>query len=124
MRILCLATFLLSACAPWLETQYVYLPPQHADGQACVASCSAVHSACLREAQKAADGERQSCEAEAREDYDLCRLRAPAGSEGEPCQQRSCQVALQSASCDTPFRACFSECGGFVETRQVCTFNC
>jgi hypothetical protein len=115
---------LLTACAPWMETQYSFLPPQDPQGQACVASCSVRHSACVKEAEKTAAEVRTECETIARQDYELCQLRAPAGDGREPCQVRRCDAPVDTALCDAPYRACFQECGGFVETRQVCTFNC
>lgn len=119
-----MAVLLLTGCAPAHETQYTFLPPQETEGQVCVARCSATNSACLREADQQAAALRETCDLEARQDYELCLLRTPGGDAREPCEQRRCAAAADTATCDTAYRACFTACGGFIESRQVCTFNC
>lgn len=115
---------LLAACAPVKEIRYNFQPPKDGPGQACVAQCSATHSACLREANNKAAGERDLCEAEAREDYDVCLTRATSESQ-MPCQMRRCEIrAEETAACDPSYRACFQACGGAVQTQEVCIFNC
>ena len=115
---------LVAACAPVKETRYHFLPPQDAPGQACVTQCSATHSACLREADKAAAGERDLCEMEARQDYDVCLARPPLDAQ-VPCQLRRCEIAGErAAACDPTYRACFQACGGQVQTQEICLLNC
>lgn len=118
-----LSLLALTACAPVKETRYNYLPPKDNPGQVCVAQCSAAHSACLKEADKLAAGERDRCEMEARQEYDLCLAR-PASDSRELCEPRRCSISAEAAACDPTYRSCFQGCGGTVETRQVCIINC
>jgi len=117
------ALALLAACAPIQETRYNFLPPKDGPGQACVAQCSASHSACLREADTLAIGERDRCELEARQDYELCLTR-PVTDSQQRCALRRCEISAEAAACDEPYRSCFRGCGGTVEGRQVCISNC
>ena len=114
----------LSACAPITETRYTFLPPEAQEGQACVARCSTVNSQCLAQAEKVGEADRIVCEEAARQDYDVCLMRSPSGDSRETCEIRDCRRVVDTSACDVPYRACFQECGGFIESRQVCTFNC
>ena len=114
-----LAAMELAACSQLRETHYNYLPPKDAQGLACVAQCSAANSACLTEADKLAAGERDRCELESRQEYDLC-LSRPHMDASPSCEPRRCPVSDEAAACDPVYRACFEHCGGTVEAQQVC----
>lgn len=114
---------LLSACAPMMEVQYQFLPPQDSEGQVCALQCVGDNKACLRKAESAAQDQRRRCELEAAQDYDLCNLR-PAADGQARCERQRCEMAAETAECDAPYRACFEGCGGFIEARHVCTSGC
>ena len=126
MRIGVLAAVLglLNACAPMTETRYTFLPPEAPEGLACVTRCSTVNSQCLAQAEKTAEADRVDCEEAARQDHDICLMRSPSGDGREACEISDCRRVTDTTACDGPYRACFQDCGGFIESRQVCTFNC
>lgn len=118
-----LAGLFLAGCGPIYETQYTLTPPPGAEGRACVFQCDNTQLHC----RQIKDLERQSCERDeqlARYEYQNCLQRREKDS-GVKCAERYVYCPSASyESCEAEYRSCFQTCGGVVQSRQVCVFNC
>ena len=118
----------LSACS---TTEYVYTPPESAEGRACVANCQAQQQACRRDQDARAERGRQRCEVDSDRREATCRLQAPveyaaclkfakddeqrAACTLADCTQPECTAAPNYALCENDFRVCFQTCGGKID---------
>lgn len=116
----------LAGCGPIYDTRYDLLAPTDDAGRFCVVECERMSSDCRR----AEERKHERCERDNREqksEYERCRRKhgenankhcgfnAPVGS--------YCPSANVSG-CDRDYRRCFQNCGGEIQTHQVCVFNC
>jgi hypothetical protein len=108
-----LMLLLLSGCAA--EPGYRFVPPTTAAGQSCVAQCDETQQRC----QSDRVAEVRECESRferALRDFDGCRRNAfSPGAQGACVAPRACSGASDSR-CVTDYRACYTQCGGTVET--------
>ncbi len=113
----------LVGCGPIYETRYTLTPPPGAEGRACVFQCDNTQLRC-RQIQ---DLERQNCERDeqlAHYEYQNC-LNQREKDSGIKCAQRYVYCPSASyESCEAEYRSCFQTCGGVVQSRQECVFNC
>lgn len=125
LPVLVLLIGLLAGCAPIYGTEHRYTPPESAEGRACIALCRNTQQMCRSSAENRADREQLRCEVEANRDYERC-LRLARGDDARlRCHPRSCPSYLpHDARCTTEFNACYRDCGGEVESEQVCRYNC
>jgi hypothetical protein len=125
---------LLLACGP----EYVYTPPQTADGQACVAQCQATQTGCRASQKGRAEAAAAQCQAEMTQrsnqceqaksaEYASCLSYARSDAARNACDQdrkrHSCDqpACLGTASyerCDADYRGCYQACGGQVGVKQ------
>lgn len=120
-----LAIGALVACSPIYSTRYDYLPPEDANGRACVAMCRSAKSYCSAAAESRADLNRQRCELNAEREYERCLLRSQSDEARQSCHRRPCvDPGVDDAHCTDEFNACYEDCGGIVETVRRCEFNC
>lgn len=120
-----IAALVISACGPIYNTEYTYIPPADTDSRACIAQCNNSKGQCQNNAQLRADNERLRCDVDASIDYERCIGHAANDAARAQCVKRSCAGGdVDDSRCDADFRVCFQSCGGIVQSRQVCTFNC
>ena len=112
------------ACGPIYSTEYNYRPPADDQGRACIAQCNAGKTTCRSNADLKAENERLRCEQDASSEYRRCQNRAVNDAARAECVERSCNFEADTGICEGDYRICFQSCGGVVESRQVCTFNC
>jgi len=122
---------LLAACivieearGPTYKVEYLFSPPTTDEGKRCVASCEKVKLVCQTEGAKDGADQRQACEQQAIDEYELCVGRTTSTSEKSACYRKSCAVGPDYVNCETGFRSCFENCGGQVWSRTVCETNC
>ena len=122
------AALLLSACS---TTEYVFTPPETAEGKACVERCQASQSSCRHDQDRRAERIRGQCEAESARREEACQVQAPieyaaclkfartdeerAACALEDCTQPACHASSNYALCDNDFRFCFQNCGGRID---------
>lgn len=114
----------VTGCGPVYNTEYLYNPPADPQSRACIAQCNTNKMLCRGNADLKAENERLRCDLQANGDYDRCLNRAVNDAARAQCVKRSCYSTAESAICEDDFRTCFQTCGGVVESRQVCSFNC
>ena len=121
------AALALSACS---TKEYVFTPPDTAEGRACVAQCQTRQDACRREQDRRAAAIQAQCEEEAamREgeckiesniEYLACLKFAKTNEERnacakKDCAQPSCQQSCDYGLCSGDYRVCFQSCGGTI----------
>jgi hypothetical protein len=119
---------LLGACT---STQYVFTPPETAEGKACVERCKATQASCRRDQDVRADRARAQCEAEAARREDACEIQAPIEYAAclkfaktdeerracalEDCTQQACYPSPNYGLCSSDFNVCFQTCGGKID---------
>ena len=122
------AAALLSACT---TTEYVFTPPETAEGKACVERCQASQSSCRRDQDARAERIRVRCEAESARREEACTIQAPieyaaclkfaktdeerAACALQDCTQPACHASPSYALCDGDFRICYQNCGGRID---------
>ena len=109
----------LSGCGPIYETRYNLTPPQGQMGQICTNQCDQIRLQCIQNE----DQRLQNCETQnrlARLEYEQCR-----NMKYSDCYDSSTWCdSSDHEMCEGQFRACYSNCGGKVESYQVCVFGC
>jgi hypothetical protein len=125
---------LLGACGP----EYVYTPPQTADGQACVAQCQATQAGCHANQKSLAEAAAAQCQAENTRRYNQCEqannaqyasclgyARSDAARNAceqdlkhHNCDQPACLAGASYGRCDADYRGCYQACGGQVGVKQ------
>lgn len=114
----------VSACGPIYSTEYIYSPPEDAQARACIAQCNTAKTNCRSMADLKAENERLRCDLEAGSRYQHCLNRAGSDAGRAECIRQSCYTPADGEICDADFRICFQSCGGMIESRQTCSFNC
>ena len=129
MRSLTLAVLssllLLAGCGPIYDTRYDLIAPTDDAGRFCTVECERISSDC----RQAAERKQERCERdnrEAKSEYESCRRKHSENANkrcGSSAPNNYC-ASPQLAGCDSDYRRCFQNCGGEVQTHQVCVFNC
>ncbi len=112
------------ASGPQYRTEYLYEGPATEEGQACVVRCERVKERCRLTAQTGSADRYKLCEEQAQDEYESCAMRTTSFSERRLCFRKACPVSPDYVSCETPYQACFGNCGGLVWSRRVCEANC
>ncbi|MGH6960216.1 MAG: hypothetical protein ACREE7_07025 [Dongiaceae bacterium] len=128
IQLIAAAALLLAACS---TTEYVFTPPETAEGKACVERCQATQSSCRREQDVRADHAKAQCEADSARREKQCAIQAPieyaaclrfarndeerAACALEDCTQPACYASPQYGLCDGDFRFCYQNCGGKID---------
>jgi hypothetical protein len=128
IRAIAAAALMLSACT---TTEYVFTPPETAEGKACVERCQASQSSCRRDQDARAERIRARCEAESARREEACVIQAPieyaaclkfaktdeerAACALEDCTQPACHATPSYALCENDFRFCYQNCGGRID---------
>ncbi len=113
MRKLCLsiaAFFFLSACVT--SQNYLYVPPQSAEGRQCVESCKQAQDACIAQEEKIL----ADCEKRYRFDqrlYGDCSYAHGSAIEATCISPQVC-APPNTIKCKNDFNACYAACGGEV----------
>lgn len=136
--VLGVASALLSACGPVIETHYDFQPPANQAGMQCVTGCQKGQNQCTRHEADA----RQECryieearvdeayrEAKDRYDRDLLLYAASPEKFSKPTEPGKSYPSYhhcndQGLQCQADFNMCYRACGGQVQERQVCVANC
>ena len=121
------AALLLSACS---TREYVFTPPDTAEGRACVAKCQTSQDACRRNQDRRAAEAQEACEVESARREAKCELQSDveylaclkfARTDEErkacaptDCKQPSCSVSPDYGLCSSDYRVCFQSCGGTI----------
>lgn len=109
-RLLFAGSLLLAACT----TQPDLLPPETAEGRACVAACDAVRGRCLASARAEADTAASMCDNSAQ--VDSCVSRAVDDRTVRACEAKRSTGACpgtvaETAPCDEERTLCALRCG-------------
>ena len=115
---LCLAA---TACGPVYSTTYSFIPPENANGRACIFQCESAKTQC----QHIEDLERDRCESRSDLEYERCEARNDRvykDDDKEYCYREYCSVDY--TNCDDRYRSCYQNCGGKVNATTVCTAFC
>ena len=121
------AALLISACS---TKEYVFTPPDTAEGRACVAQCQARETSCRREQDRRAAVAQEACEAESARREDKCEIQASVeyvaclkfartdedrkACVKQDCTQPSCAQSGNYGLCSSDYRVCFQSCGGTI----------
>ncbi len=123
-------------CGPMYKTLYHYHAPNDPQGRQCINSCDFMRQQC----NSGCHDRKQNCEITAqamdaisnaacynRQSY--CRSHHGSGCLLEHCGHHSnshsqCSSYDCKQSCEYQYNQCFTNCGGSIETQQVCTSNC
>ncbi|EGV33103.1 hypothetical protein ThidrDRAFT_0781 [Thiorhodococcus drewsii AZ1] len=117
---------LLTACGPMYRTVYTYTPPSNLEGKRCLNQCLAMREMCRSNAEGRAAQNRSNCQQSAMVNYTACISTAKSDSERAKCTDSSyaCNEQVNTSQCDGDYRVCYSNCGGIVDSREVCVSGC
>lgn len=141
--ILCLAA-ILGGCSsqPVYRTQYDLTAPGTESGRQCTVGCETNRLLCeqrndehIARCEEQADRAFNNCSEDADRRMSSCiaDLQRQYGDRwstyeshchatvSNTCSRQACGTA---SSCDNGYRACFTNCGGQVDTRAICVRNC
>lgn len=122
---LCAATLTLSACGPVYSTHYRFTPPNEANGRQCVTQCAQTRDMCRMMEETRATQEQTQCQQNANMRYTLCLANAKTDQARSQCNANSyCPRNVYTERCEESYRQCFQNCGGRVESYQVCDYGC
>ena len=121
------AALALSACS---TKEYVFTPPDTAEGRACVAQCQTREASCRRDQDRRAAEAQEACEVESARREDKCEIQSNIeylaclkfartdedrkACVKEDCAQPSCQQSGNYGLCSGDYRVCFQSCGGTI----------
>ncbi|MBK1644778.1 hypothetical protein CKO25_08970 [Thiocapsa imhoffii] len=115
----------LLGCGPVYRTQYSYQPPTDANGRQCITQCAAIRELCRATMENRAAQERAVCQQTATLRYATCLATAKSDAERNACTNRdACRVSANTDRCDSDYNQCYQNCGGLVESTQVCVSGC
>jgi hypothetical protein len=118
-------SFGLSGCGPVYSTQYRYTPPVDANGKMCVSQCGNTREMCRATEEARASQEQAQCQQNASMRYALCLSNAKTDQARSQCNSSSyCSRSANTERCETYYRECFQNCGGKIDSFQVCDFGC
>ncbi|MGD9887655.1 MAG: CagY family CD-EC repeat-containing protein [Halothiobacillaceae bacterium] len=117
----------LSGCGPVYSTQYRYTPPLDANGKMCVNQCVNNRDMCRMMEETRAMQEQAQCQQYAAMRYSMCLSNAKTEQERRNCERMNrgyCSRTAYTEHCEESFRLCFQNCGGKIDSFQVCDFGC
>ena len=118
-------SLVLSGCGPVYSTQYRYTPPLDANGKMCVNQCANTREMCRVMEESRASQEQSQCQQNATMRYALCLSNAKTDQARSQCNSSSyCSRSVNTERCEGAYRQCFQNCGGRVDSFQVCDFGC
>ena len=109
------------ASGPVYQTRYDYVPPESAEGKACLEQCEKGRGACLDTARK----DYQTEIAKAKQLYEEC-LMSQRGGTRTPilCHDPSSSIKPDDSRCGEVYNRCLANCGGKLQEKKVCVRNC
>jgi len=117
----------LSGCGPLYQTKYTYTPPTTWQGRQCVNRCinhkSQCQARCRIETQQCRSNAMEAARPQYRK-YVRAQKRqgkAVVMSLSDFADTNSCN---DSCGCMTDYRQCYNNCGGTVNSQQVCVAFC
>lgn len=115
----------ISGCGPVYRTQYSYAAPSEMAGKQCIAQCANTRELCRSSAENRAAQERASCQQYATLRYAACLATAKTPADRNGCSSSAyCNVEPDTEHCELDYNRCYRDCGGIVESRQVCVSGC
>jgi len=115
----------LSGCGPIYSTQYRYTPPLDINGKMCVNQCASSRDLCRQLEESRASQEQAQCQQNATMRYALCLSSAKTDQARSQCNSSSyCSRSANTERCEESYRQCFQNCGGKIDSFQVCDFGC
>ena len=119
-------SFLIISCGPIYKTVYDYQSPRDTESRYCLNTCDTSRQHC----SSRCDDRQQNCEVAANSadsmEYASCQMsgkkdcKKPYNYSGHyHCKDHNCKK-----ECTNNYNQCFRNCGGTINTRTVCTFNC
>jgi len=115
----------LSGCGPIYSTQYRYTPPVDSNGRMCVNQCANSRDLCRQLEESRASQEQAQCQQNASMRYALCLSSAKTDQARSQCNSSSyCSRSANTERCEESYRQCFQNCGGKIDSFQVCDFGC
>jgi len=115
----------LNGCGPIYSTQYRYTPPVDSNGKMCVNQCASSRDLCRQLEESRASQEQAQCQQNATMRYALCLSNAKTDQARSQCNSSSyCSRSANTERCEGSYRQCFQNCGGRVDSFQVCDFGC
>jgi hypothetical protein len=115
----------LSGCGPIYSTQYRYTPPLDTNGKMCVNQCASSRDLCRQLEESRASQEQAQCQQNATMRYALCLSNAKTDQARSQCNSSSyCSRSANTERCEESYRQCFQNCGGKIDSFQVCDFGC
>jgi hypothetical protein len=115
----------LSGCGPIYSTQYRYTPPLDTNGKMCINQCASSRDLCRQLEESRASQEQAQCQQNATMRYALCLSNAKTDQARSQCNSSSyCSRSANTERCEESYRQCFQNCGGKIDSFQVCDFGC
>lgn len=117
----------LSGCGPVYSTQYRYTAPLDMNGKMCVNQCSSTRDMCRMMQESRAAQEQSQCQQNATMRYSMCLSNAKTDQARKDCERNNYSYCSRSANterCEESYRQCFQNCGGKIDSFQVCDFGC
>lgn len=108
MAALLVCVVLTAGCGPRIH--YVYTPPASAEGRVCTSQCANAQQQCRSQQ----DAGYQACERQ--RDSAMRNYRACEEAKGKQCQYPPSCYSPSRAECDNPYKACYTNCGGKIQT--------
>jgi hypothetical protein len=128
------------ACGPMYKTVHHYNPPKTIEGRNCVNSCDSMKQQCVSGCHK----REQTCKMTSqvmdiinnpscakkksrcayRPHSAGCAWDAHSNCDSYSGDYNRCSSYSCRKDCDNQYNQCFTNCGGMVESKKVCTFNC
>ncbi len=115
----------LGGCGPVYSTHYRYTPPVDSGGKMCANQCISNRDQCRQFAESRASQEQAQCEQNATMRFALCLASARTDQARSRCSPNDyCPRFVYSEHCEDSYRQCFQNCGGKIDSFQVCDFGC
>lgn len=100
--------YVLVGCGPIYNTEYTFQPPLSPEGKTCIFQCENSKLQC----KQIEDMKEESCLLRSQLE---CRDR-------KDCPTNLCDTNY--TMCKEMYRNCYQACGGNIDTKKVCVFNC
>jgi hypothetical protein len=117
--LLILSSGLLIGCGPSYQTVYHYKLPKHRSDRHCVAQCRMGLSQCQNSCRAA----NQNCQSQQLIADDIASRHRHHHRDDAAFYGPSYDC-YQNCNCRQAYNDCYTDCGGQVDTQQVCIYNC
>jgi len=118
--ILSLFVFVFGCAGPVYQARYDYLPPESAEGRSCTQECMTKKTQCEQVVNKEFDQQKLNLQ----RGYQECLLSQASARSPILCYDPSKSIQPDYSNCLANHNACFQNCGGRVEERNVCVTKC